>query len=205
MRKWRFHKSKGFGPDRTGAPGSPGLAGAIGRLLIFSALVLILVSGCAAVRAFFEQKPNESGQATGKTAVRKNDTPPQEKYRAKASALAAEDELQRALTYLRIAHALNPDDRTIVTQIADLEATCRQRANAHLQAGVEQYGRKQFDDARRHFLIVLRYDPGNQKAVDYLRRLIPSNYQSYKVQKLSLIHISEPTRQLMSSRMPSSA
>jgi len=183
VRKWRFHKSNGFGSDRTRAPGDPGLAGAIGRLLIFSALVLIFVSGCAAVRAVFEQKPDESAQAAGAATDNKSGIPPQEKYLARASALAQKDELQKALTYLRIARASNPDDQAIAAQIAELEATCRQKAGTHLQAGVEQYGRKQFDDARRHFLIVLRYDPGNQKALGYLQRLIPSNYQSYKVQK----------------------
>ena len=54
---------------------------------------------------------------------------------------------------------------------------------------------------------VATYDPGNEYAVDYMWGTTGIGYNVDKVKAilLSLIHISEPTRQSDESRMPSSA
>jgi len=154
------------------------------RLFILGVLVLTLVGGCSTLRAIFDQKPSSSGQPVQALATHGPGSLTSEDCLAKASILEQQDELSMALSYLRVAQALNPEDQAITAKIEQLQANCRQKAEKHMKFGVEQYDLKQFEQARRHFLIVLRYDPDNQKAQDYLKqRLIPCNCQTYKVQK----------------------
>ncbi len=183
MRKRRHCNSKGADRCIAKGCGAGRLWGKAGRLFTLGVLVLVLAGGCSAIRTFFDQKLSRPGQpADAGTTLEPRTLSPKD-CQAKASDLEQQDELQMALSYLLVAQALSPEDQAITARIEHLQATCRQKAEEHMQLGVEQYGRKQFEEARRHFLIVLRYDPDNQDAQHYLKqRLISSNHQSYKVQ-----------------------
>jgi len=158
--------------------------GKAGRRLILWVFILTLVGGCSAIRAVFDQKPSTPSQSADAHTTPEPTALSAKDYLSKASALEQQDELPMALSYLRVAQALRPDDQTIASEIEQLQKTCRHRAGKHLKLGIEQYDQNHFEDARRHLLIVLRYDPENQKAQRYLKQhLIPANYQSYKVQK----------------------
>ena len=153
-------------------------------IALVSALALICFSGCARLQASDDriseknQKPVEipDGNTANLQTTRQ--------YMVKAEGFARQDEPQLALSYLYLAKALNPKDPSITFEIETLQVAYRQKAEKHLKKGIEHYQKKNIDEARRHFLITLRYDPENQKALGYLRnRLIPSHYRSYKVQQ----------------------
>jgi tetratricopeptide (TPR) repeat protein len=100
----------------------------------------------------------------------------------KAAVYEKNDELQAALFYYKVAGALSPDDKVVAEKISDLESTIIRKSLDHFQKGVKFYKNKQFKSARHHFLTVLRYDPDNEEALDYLQnRLISKGYISYRV------------------------
>ena len=90
------------------------------------------------------------------------------------------DELQLALFFLKIAAALSPSDMEIAGKVTDLKLTIDRKSNSHFKKGEKFYSRNNLEKARNQFLTVLRYDPGNKDALDYLKnKLIPKEYINY--------------------------
>ena len=101
-------------------------------------------------------------------------------YLKKAMTYKNNDELQLALFFLKIAAALSPSDMEIAGKITDLKLTIDRKSNSHFKKGEKFYSRNNLEKARNQFLTVLRYDPGNKDALDYLKnKLIPKEYINY--------------------------
>ena len=151
-------------------------------IFITGILALLWISGCARVPASPDRVASESQQPLNTDAVNASHVLSADRCLNQASLLGQQDEYQMALFYLQLAQALRPGDTAIAAEIKRIQTLCHQKAEEHFRQGVVQYGQKHFDQARRHFLIVLRYDPGNSEALRYIKqRLIPTNYRSYKV------------------------
>ena len=152
-------------------------------IVLLSTLLLAYLYGCTHTQASDENKPEKYMQPAKSPAGNDANRQTTDPYVARAQELAQQGEAQKALSYLDLAQVLRPEDQKIAAEIDALQAFCRQTAAKHYKQGVENFRQNNFDEARRHFLIVLRHDPENQKALKYLReRLIPANYRSYKVQ-----------------------
>jgi len=101
-------------------------------------------------------------------------------YLKKAMTYQNNDELQLALFFLKIAAALSPDDMEIVGKISDLKQTIDHKSNNHFKKGKKFYNQNKTEEARNQFLTVLRYDPDNKNALDYLKnKLFPKEYINY--------------------------
>ena len=101
-------------------------------------------------------------------------------YLKKAMTYKNNDELQLALFFLKIAAALSPSDMEIAGKITDLKLTIDRKSNNYFKKGEKFYSRNNLEKARNQFLTVLRYDPGNKDALDYLKnKLIPKEYINY--------------------------
>ena len=101
-------------------------------------------------------------------------------YLKKAMTYKNNDELQLALFFLKIAAALSPSDMEIAGKVTDLKLTIDRKSNSHFKKGEKFYSRNNLEKARNQFLTVLRYDPGNKDALDYLKnKLIPKEYINY--------------------------
>jgi tetratricopeptide (TPR) repeat protein len=145
-------------------------------------IVLCFVPGCAGlIEAPGDFNDNFSKKVSDK-ASQSNGAFSPSYYMEKATAYEKNDELQTALFYFKVAGALSPDDKDIAEKISDLESTFIHKSLDHLQKGVKFYKNKQFKSARHHFLTVLRYDPDNEEALDYLQnRLISKEFIFYRV------------------------
>jgi tetratricopeptide (TPR) repeat protein len=101
-------------------------------------------------------------------------------YLKKAMTYKNKDELQLALFYLKIAAALSPSDMEIDGKITDLKMTIDRKSNNYLKKGEKFLNRNNIEEARNQFLTVLRYDPDNKDALEYLKnKLIPKEYINY--------------------------
>ncbi|HSQ83883.1 MAG TPA: hypothetical protein VLM43_04070, partial [Desulfobacterales bacterium] len=101
-------------------------------------------------------------------------------YLKKATTYKNNDELQLALFFLKIAAALSPSDMEIAGKVTDLKLAIDRKSNSHFKKGEKFYSRNNLEKARNQFLTVLRYDPDNKDALDYLKnRLIPKEYINY--------------------------
>jgi tetratricopeptide (TPR) repeat protein len=111
-------------------------------------------------------------------------------YLKKANTYKNNDELQLALFFLKVAAALNPDDTEIVGKISDLKLTIDHKSNKYLKKGEKFYNQKKFEGARNQFLTVLRYNPDQKDALDYLKnRLIPKEYINYAFEQKDSLKI----------------
>ncbi len=98
----------------------------------------------------------------------------------KAGEYENNDELQRALFYLKIAGTLTPKDEQIAGRLSRLKTTIEIKCDASYKKGKKFYMENRFEDARNQFLTALRYNPDFKPALDYLKnRLIPKAYISY--------------------------
>ena len=113
-------------------------------------------------------------------------------YLKKAMTYKNNDELQLALFFLKIAAALSPSDMEIAGKITDLKLTIDRKSNNYFKKGEKFYSQNKVEEARNQFLTVLRYDPDNKGALDYLKnKLNPKEYINYTFeQKDSLKTIS---------------
>jgi len=101
-------------------------------------------------------------------------------YLKKATTYKNNDELQLALICLKIAAALSPSDMEIAGKVTDLKLTIDRKSNSHFRKGEKFYSQNNIEKARNQFLTVLRYDPDNKDALDYLKnKLIPKEYINY--------------------------
>ena len=105
---------------------------------------------------------------------------PSSYYLKKAMTYKNNDELQLALFFLKIAAALSPSDMEIAGKVTDLKLTIDRKSNSHFRKGEKFYSQNNIEKARNQFLTVLRYDPDNKDALDYLKnKLIPKEYINY--------------------------
>lgn len=101
-------------------------------------------------------------------------------YLKKAMTYKNNDELQLALFFLKIAAALSPSDMEIAGKVTDLKLTIDRKSKSHFRKGEKFYSQNNIEKARNQFLTVLRYDPDNKDALDYLKnKLIPKEYINY--------------------------
>ena len=144
--------------------------------------ILFFFTGCAGVREFL-------GEFSYKFAYSFSDKIPDNtnvllssSYLEKALEYEKNDKLQTALFYMQIAGTLNPDSTIIPEKIASLKSTIDHKANQHFTTGVEFCKKRRFKDAQGQFLTTLRYAPGHEEALEYLKnRLHPKEYLNYKV------------------------
>jgi len=105
-------------------------------------------------------------------------------YLKKAKTFANNDELQSALFFLKIAAVLSPDDMEIVGKISDLKLTIDNKSKKYFRKGEKFYYQNKIKEARKQFLIALRYNPDHKEALDYLKnKLIPKEYINYTFKK----------------------
>jgi tetratricopeptide (TPR) repeat protein len=101
-------------------------------------------------------------------------------YLKKAMTYKNKDELQLALFFLKIAATLSPSDMEIDGKITDLKMTIDRKSNSYFKKGEKFLNRNNIEEARNQFLTVLRYDPDNKDALEYLKnKLIPKEYINY--------------------------
>ncbi|MGB2927295.1 MAG: hypothetical protein WBB70_00130 [Desulfobacterales bacterium] len=147
-------------------------------------IVLFFFTGCAGVREFLGDIADKIAEKNSEKAPEGTKFLPASYYLEKALAYEKNDELQTALFYMQIAGTLNPDSIKIPEKIASLKSTIDHKARKHFTTGVECYEKRKFKDARRQFLTTLRYAPGHQEALDYLKnRLHPKEYLNYTVKE----------------------
>ncbi|MGA9175781.1 MAG: tetratricopeptide repeat protein [Desulfobacterales bacterium] len=105
-------------------------------------------------------------------------------YLKKAKTYVNNDELQLALFFFKIAAVLSPDDMEIVGKIADLKRTINNKSKKYFMKGEKFYNQNKFEEARKQFLIALRYNPDHKDALNYLKnKLIPKEYINYTFEK----------------------
>ena len=124
------------------------------------------------------------GQGPGEPAHREPPSyaPSSEPYRNTALQLEKVGEIQRALYYWRIVDRIEKSSKGSSHKIDQLEAISEWVGKRHFRRGVAYYEKNQKDEARREFLIVLRYDPYHEEAFSYLKeKLAPSPVLPYIV------------------------
>jgi tetratricopeptide (TPR) repeat protein len=147
-------------------------------------IIVSLFSGCADSVVAFGDIGHKVPEKTSEKTHRNKSVFHASYYLKKAKAYKNNDELQLALFFTKIAATLNPDDMEIVGKISDLKLTIDNKSNKHFKKGEKFYNRKNFEEARKQFLTVLRYNPDHKGALDYLKnRLIPKEYINYTFQK----------------------
>jgi len=90
-------------------------------------------------------------------------------FRVRAVTQENNGELQQALTDLRAASLLSPENTEIAERVWTLESAVAAAAQAHFKSGLEYHQAGDFMAARRELLTVLRISPGYQKALEYLK------------------------------------
>jgi len=112
------------------------------------------------------------------------ETSPAEPWIKKAGAYEKKGELQRALSYLRIAAKIDPAHQEIDRKMTALVQKTEKAASRHFRKGVAYYQRRQVERAQKEFLVTLRYDPNHQRALDFLKNKLPQQrYSNYTVKK----------------------
>lgn len=105
-------------------------------------------------------------------------------YLKRAKTYVNNDELQLAIFFLKIAAVLSPDDLEIVGKIADLKQTINNKSKKYFKKGKKFYNQNKIKEARKQFLIVLRYNPDHKDALNYLKnKLTPKEYVNYTFEK----------------------
>ena len=152
--------------------------------VILIIIIVSLFSGCAGPVVAFGDLGHKVPEKTSEKTQRNKSVFHASYYQKKAKEYKHNDELQLALFFTKIAATLNPDDMEIVGKISDLKLTIDNKSNKHFKKGEKFYDQKKFEEARKQFLTVLRYNPDHKDALDYLKnRLIPKEYINYTFQK----------------------
>ena len=109
-------------------------------------------------------------------------TPSTEDYYARALENEENGELELALQNLETAGRLDPHNDKISNKIKEVETKIRRKAEKHFKRGLLYVEEKSLNRARKEFLIALRYNPDHQKALDYLKNVLPGKeYTEYSV------------------------
>lgn len=147
-------------------------------------LFLFIFTGCTGVREFLGDVTDKIEEKNPQKTPEDIKVLPASSYLEKALEYEKKNELQTALFYMRIAGTLNPDSTKIPENIASLKSTINYKARQHFTKGMKFCEKRRFKDARRQFLITLRYSPNHKEALDYLKnRLDSKKYLNYKVKE----------------------
>ncbi len=139
-------------------------------LLLFCGLWL---QGCAGA---FQNSPGKGTESETPVTA--------QSYRQKALDLERQGELQQALFAWRVVAALTPDDSAVPDIIKTLERGIANAGDIHYKKGVTFYQQGNFSEARREFLIALRLDPEDKRAVTFLKTWLQyPNQKIFKVQR----------------------
>lgn len=130
-------------------------------------IVLLLLLGCAGA-------PSAPERPT---------TPPTQDYYAKAIEHEKNGRLELALQDLEKARRLDPHNDEISKRIVEVQKKIRRKAERHFTRGLRNVEEESLKRAQREFLIALRYNPDHQKALHYLKHVLPGKeYTEYNVQ-----------------------
>ncbi|MDH4206273.1 MAG: hypothetical protein OEV45_12175 [Desulfobacteraceae bacterium] len=152
--------------------------------VILMIVILFLFSGQVGPLDSFGDVGHKVPEKTSEKTQRNKSVFHSSYYLKKAKTYKNNDELQLALFFLKIAAALSPDDMEIVGKISDLKLTIDNKSKKYFKKGEKFYNQNKFEEARKQFLTVLRYNPNHKDALDYLKnRLIPKEYINYTFEK----------------------
>jgi len=105
-------------------------------------------------------------------------------YKMKALEYEKNRNLTKALDYWKITVSIDPSDAKSKGKVALVEAISKSFARTHFKKGVTYYKKRRFKNARKEFMIALRYDPQHKQALNYLKnKFTRSVYRSYQVRK----------------------
>jgi len=99
--------------------------------------------------------------------------PSTDSYYEKAIENEKNGELEPALQNLETAGRIDPHNDKISKKIKEVQTKIRRKAEKHFKRGLRYVEEEAINRARREFLIALRYNPGHQKALDYLKNVLP--------------------------------
>jgi len=152
--------------------------------VILMIMILSLFSGWTDPLDSFGNVDHEVPEKTSEQVQRKKSAFHPSYYLKKAKTYVNNDELQLALFFLKIAAVLDPDDMEIVNKIAELKRTISNKSKKYFKKGEKFYSQNKFKEARKQFLIALRYNPDHKDALTYLKnKLIPKEYINYTFEK----------------------
>ena len=98
-----------------------------------------------------------------------------ETYREKALAFEKENEWQMALYCWKMADSLSIQGKETAIKVSDLTAHIKQKSEKHFNNGLNLYKNDKSNQARREFYLAVKIDPGNNKAVLYLKNILKGN------------------------------
>lgn len=124
-------------------------------LCIITGLMLLTAAGCVAGKT-----PALPGSAAVSVA----------EYREKALTFEKQGDVQQALFWWKVIHALQPEDVEVQAKVASLQALARQKAEEHYEKAQSLAGKGDLESARRQAVIALRYDPDHSEALDLINQ-----------------------------------
>ncbi|MCP4110614.1 MAG: hypothetical protein GY749_34675 [Desulfobacteraceae bacterium] len=107
-----------------------------------------------------------------------------EQYRIKAREYEEKQELQRAITSLKIAGNLAPGNKEILFETERLVKRAKLEAKKHFKKGLSYVEENDLKAARGEFITALRYNPDFRRPVRYLKKMLQSEtFMMYSVEK----------------------
>lgn len=100
----------------------------------------------------------------GCTAATKSTGPADQEYMVKAQSFESKGQLVEALEMYNLALTVNPDNPLAREKAAALQARLNELAEKHYQDGMSQYRKGLYAEARKEFLLALRYNPDHAEA-----------------------------------------
>ncbi len=105
-------------------------------------------------------------------------------YKTKALAYEKDRNLTKALEYWQIAASIDPSDSKIKGKLKLLTLINQTAAKNHFEKGVKHYKNRQFDKAKKEFLIALRHQPNHPRALNYLQtKFTRQAFRTYQVRQ----------------------
>ncbi|MCP4347029.1 MAG: hypothetical protein GY795_16060 [Desulfobacterales bacterium] len=107
-----------------------------------------------------------------------------EQYRMRAREYEEKQELQRAITSLKIAGNLAPGNKEILFETERLVKRAKLEAKKHFKKGLSYVEENDLKAARGEFITALRYNPDFRRPVRYLKKMLQSEtFMMYSVEK----------------------
>jgi tetratricopeptide (TPR) repeat protein len=133
-------------------------------------ILFFLISGCADLQKKYFYYDNR--------------IPLSRHFQASALEYEKRNEPQLALYYYKIAFTFYPQNKDLEKKVNELKQKNMSEAEKHFQLGMGSYRSGELENAKREFLITLRYNSEHKEAFKYLKQLsAPPVYSSYTVQK----------------------
>lgn len=105
-------------------------------------------------------------------------------YKEKALAYEKDRNLTKALEYWKIAASIDPSDSKIKGKLKLLTLINQTAAKNHFEKGVKHFNNRQFDKAKKEFLIALRHQPNHPEALNYLQtKFTRQAFRTYQVRQ----------------------